>query len=69
MENLSTVGALALGIFILIKDIVAPLVKRMNHSNPVKLEVFYQEFSDFKYGQEKCIEEIKTRLIKLEDRT
>jgi len=70
MENLNTIGLLALGLLILIKDVVRPLVKRLNHrnDNPINLEVFYQEFKDFKQSQEKCSDELKARIAKLEEK-
>jgi hypothetical protein len=69
MNNLNTVGLLALGLLILIKDVVVPLLKRMNHktANPISLEVFYQEFTDYKENQQKWDDKIEKRLEKLEE--
>ena len=64
MENLNTIGLLALGLLILIKDVVRPLVKRLNHrnDNPVKIEVFYQEFKDFKENTEKRLNKLEEKI-------
>ena len=69
MENLNTIGLLALGLLILIKDVVRPLVKRLNHRNddPINLDKFYQEFKDFKDNQMQSIEKLEKRIEKLED--
>jgi hypothetical protein len=71
MENINTIGVLALGLLILIKDVVVPLLRRMNHKseNPVSLSVFYQEFKDFKRMQEKLNDKIDERLEKLEEKS
>jgi len=69
-QNLDTVGILALGLYVLIKDVVVPLIKKSNHkaSNPISLERLYQEFKDFKETQEKCNDKIDKRLEKLEEK-
>jgi hypothetical protein len=71
MENINTIGVLALGLLILIKDVVVPLLRRMNHKseNPVSLDVFYQEFKDFKDMQERWNDKIEKRLEKIEEKT
>ena len=44
MENLNLVGLLALTLYVLIKDVVAPLLRKMNHktTNPISLDRLYQ---------------------------
>lgn len=70
MENINTLGLLALALLILIKDVVVPLIKRHNHpdANPIKIDVFYQEFKDFKESQCKWCEKTDERLEKLEEK-
>jgi hypothetical protein len=70
MNNLNTLGLLALALLILIKDVVVPLVRRMNHKseNPVSLSVFYQEFKDFKETQGKWNEKVEKRIEKIEEK-
>jgi len=69
MNNFNTVGLLALGLLILIKDVVVPLIRKTNHktANPISLEVFYQEFTDYKENQQKWDDKIEKRLEKLEE--
>jgi len=69
MNNLNTVGLLALGLLILIKDVVAPLIRKMNgrKNNPINMDRLYQEFKDFKVVQEKWNDKIEKRLEKLEN--
>lgn len=69
MGNFNTVAVLALTLFVLVKDVIVPLVRRMNHHNPVKLEVFYQEFKDYKETSCKWCDKTDERLEKLEDKT
>jgi hypothetical protein len=71
MNNLNTLGLLALALLILIKDVVVPLVRRMNHKseNPVSLSVFYQEFKDFKETQGKWNEKVEKRIEKIEEKS
>jgi len=70
MNNLNTVGLLALGLLILIKDVVAPLIRKMNHktANPISLERLYQEFKDFKETQKEWNDKTDERLEKLEEK-
>jgi Skp family chaperone for outer membrane proteins len=69
MNNLNTVGLLALGLLILIKDVVVPLIRKMNgrKNNPINMDRLYQEFKDFKVVQEKWNDKIEKRLEKLEN--
>ena len=70
MNNLNTVGLLALGLLILIKDVVAPLIKRANgrKNNPISIERLFQEFRDFKESQQKYNDKTDERLEKLEEK-
>lgn len=70
MNNLNTVGLLALGLLILIKDVVVPLIKKANHKggNPINIDRLYQEFRDFKIAQEKWNDKTDERLEKLEEK-
>ena len=70
MNNPNIVGLLSLALYILIKDVVVPLLKRMNHNpaNPVSLSVFYQEFRDWKEVQKDWKKKTDERLEKLEGR-
>jgi hypothetical protein len=71
MNNLNTLGLLALALLILIKDVVVPLVKRMNHNraNPISLDRLYQEFKDFKETQGKWNEKVEKRIEKIEEKS
>jgi len=71
MNNLNTLGLLALALLILIKDVVVPLLKRMNHNraNPISLDCLYQEFKDFKETQEKWNEKVEKRIEKIEEKS
>lgn len=70
MNNLNTVGLLALGLLILIKDVVVPLIRKANHKgrNPINLDRLYQEFKDFKIVQEKWNDKTDRRLEKVEEK-
>jgi len=70
MNNPNTVGLLSLALYILIKDVVVPLIRKANHktANPISLERLYQEFKDFKDAQEKCNDKTDRRLERLEEK-
>jgi hypothetical protein len=70
MNNLNTVGLLALGLLILIKDVVVPLIKKMNNktANPISLERLFQEFRDFKETQKEWNDKVDERIDKLEEK-
>lgn len=70
MNNLNTVGLLALGLLILIKDVVVPLIRKMNgrKNNPINIDRLYQEFKDFKITQEKWNDKTDKRLEKMEEK-
>jgi len=70
MENFNLVGLLVLTLFVLTKDVLAPLIKRYNHGNgnPIKIETFYQEFKDFKETNCKWCDKTDERLEKLEEK-
>jgi hypothetical protein len=72
MNDFNTVGLLALGLLILIKDVVVPMIRKMNGKttswNPISLERLYQEFKDFKIAQEKWNDKTDRRLEKLEEK-
>jgi len=71
MENLNLVGLLALTLYVLIKDVVVPLLRKMNHktANPISLDRLYQEFKDFKESQCKWCDKTDKRIEKLEEKT
>ena len=69
MNNFNTVGLLALGLLILIKDVVVPLIRKTNHktANPISIERLFQEFKDFKETQKEWNKKVDERLEKLEE--
>jgi len=68
MENLNLVGLLALTLYVLIKDVVVPLLRKMNHktANPISLDRLYQEFKDFKEFQVDLNKKFEDKLEKIE---
>jgi len=66
MMDEKIVWLLVLTVFILTKNAVVPLIRRLNgkKDNPINLDRFYQEFKDFKRTQEKWNEKIEEELEK-----
>ena len=48
LSGIGTEGVALLSLYILIKDGLVPLIKRLNGKNKTSLEKFYQEWNDFK---------------------
>jgi FtsZ-binding cell division protein ZapB len=76
-QGFSEVGLLALCLYITIKDLVIPLVKKKSnnkknghakHNNPINIDRLYQEFKDHKEAQNRWNEKMESRLEKFDDR-
>jgi len=73
-QDLTPVVILAMCIYLLIKDLLVPLVRKRLNNNPevkedksVNLEVFYQEFTDFKGEMRSFKEQTKEDFKELEE--
>ena len=63
---------LALSLYLLIKEVIAPMVKKIINKNqktenPINIQRFYQEFVDFKAYQEGWNKNTDSKLEKLLD--
>ena len=70
MNNSNIVGLLSLALYILIKDVVVPMIRKSNHktANPISIERLFQEFKDFKENQQRWNDKTDERLEKLEEK-
>jgi len=48
LSGIGTEGVIAVVLYIIVKDGLIPLIKKMNGRNKIGLEKFYQEWNDFK---------------------
>lgn len=48
LGGIGSEGVVLLSLYLLIKDVVAPLVKKLNGKNNISIAKFYQEFKSFK---------------------
>ena len=71
LSGLGTEGVLIIAVFLLIKDLLIPMYKRLNgrgKGNPINLDRFYQEFKDFKVAQGSFNKRIEGDIERLEDK-
>jgi len=78
LQDLTPIGFLLLILYIIVKDLVVPLTKKLisNHKekpldlspNPINIDRFYQEFKDFKEAQCKWNDKQEERWEKHDER-
>ena len=68
LKDLPPIILALLIIYLLLKDALIPLIKKMNGKNPINVDRLYQEFKDFKETQGKWNEKMERRWEKQDER-